>query len=72
MQEVLITRKRKHEALQAISDLEKRGFHIIYPLTEKTANMTSLGSYNYRRGKYESVGGSVASTWIAKMRRDAK
>jgi hypothetical protein len=72
MQDVLITRKRKHEALQAISDLEKRGFYIIYPLTEKTANMTRLGDYNYRKGKYESVGGSVASCFMAKMRRDAK
>jgi hypothetical protein len=28
MQEVLITRKHKHEAQMAISDLEKRGFYI--------------------------------------------
>lgn len=69
MQDVLITRKHRHEALQAISDLEERGYSVVYPLTEKTSNMTRLGTYNYRRGKYESVGASVASAWVAKMRR---
>jgi hypothetical protein len=69
MLETTITRKHKHEAERAIKDLEERGFIITYPLTEKSANMTTRGSYNYRRSRYESIGASVANAWICKMRR---
>jgi hypothetical protein len=64
-----IHRKHEHEILQAVSDLEKRGYYLIYGPAEKTAAMTTRGSYDYQRSRYESIGASVASAWICKMRR---
>lgn len=53
----------------AINDLLKRGYEIVFPLTEKKGTVTSSSNYNYRKGRYESVGMGTASCWFAKLRR---
>lgn len=68
MQDVTIRRQFKHEAVQAISDLEKRGFRIIYPLTElkRDDKRFTRNSKNFMVF-VENVG---SSCWVAKMRRE--
>ena len=68
-QDTTITRRTKQEAEMAINDLLKRGYEIVLPLTEKKSMRTSTSNYNYRRNRYESVDTSLASCWIAKLRR---
>lgn len=67
MQDVVVKRQFKHEAEQAIRDLEKRGFKVIYPLTEikKDGKRFTRNSDNFLVF-VENVG---SSCWIAKLRR---
>lgn len=65
-----ITRKRKHEAEQAIADLLARGWTITYDLTEIHHNGTARGTYDYRKSRYTSVQGMATSAWICRMKKE--
>jgi hypothetical protein len=67
--EIKIHRRTEREAIQAITDNEKRGYILSYPLTEIKSNSTSTGAYNYRKGRYTSIEASVSSVWYARMKR---
>lgn len=68
--EVPIRRRTEKEALQAIDDLEKRGFTISSPLKEVKSSIYSKGSYDYKKSRFTSSGINDVSCWMAKMRRD--
>lgn len=65
-----ITRRYKHEAEQAVSDLLARGWTITYDLTEIRNHGTTRGSYDYRKSRYTSVSGMVASCWVCKLEKE--
>jgi len=64
---VTIRRQRKHEAEQAIKDLKKRGFELIYPLTEHSKDGKIFDRDSYNRKIF--VENTYSSCWIAKMRK---
>ena len=49
MKPVTITRRKKYEAIQAIKDLEARGYVVVYPLTERRSSMEQRGTYNHTK-----------------------
>ncbi|MCV9884719.1 hypothetical protein [Metabacillus halosaccharovorans] len=67
MKPVIIKRRKKHEAEQAIRDLEARGYEIEFPLTEFSSDgkLFDRDSYN-RRIFVENV---LSTCWIAKLRK---
>lgn len=67
---ITICRKRKVEAVRAMTELLQRGWEISHPLTEIKTSITERGSFNYRKNRYESRYGSTSSVWVAKLRRD--
>ncbi|MEK5173209.1 hypothetical protein NST63_08450 [Heyndrickxia sp. FSL W8-0496] len=67
MRPVVIRRRRKHEAEQAISDLEARGFEIIYPLTEISSSGKIFDRDSFNRKIF--IQNTFETCWIAKMRR---
>lgn len=67
MKPVVIRRQRKHEAEQAIKDLEKRGYVIDFPLTEFASDGKTFDRDSYNRKIF--VENTHYSCWIAKMRR---
>ncbi|KYC92234.1 hypothetical protein B4102_3775 [Heyndrickxia sporothermodurans] len=67
---VTITRRKRHEAEQAIKDLEARGFEIIYPLTEISRDGKIFNTDSYNRKIF--VQNTFNSCWVAKMRRVTK
>jgi hypothetical protein len=64
---IVIRRQRKHEAEQAIADLLKRGFEVVYPLTEikRDGKQFSRDSFN-RKIFVQNIG---SSCWVAKLRK---
>ena len=67
MQPVVIHRQQKHEAEQAIKDLEARGYEVIFPLTELKNDGKRFKTDSYNRKIFvENVG---SSCWVAKLRR---
>lgn len=67
MQPVIIHRQRKREAEQAIADLERRGFEIIFPLTEFPSQGKLFDRDSYNRRIF--VENTFSSCWMAKLRR---
>lgn len=67
MNPVVIKRQRKHEAEQAIKDLEARGYEVSFPLTEfsRDGKLFDRDSYN-RRIFVENM---LSTCWIAKLRK---
>jgi hypothetical protein len=68
MRDTIIRRQRKHEAEQAISDLEKRGFRIVFPLTELSHAGKSFTTDSYNRKIFQQ--NTFSSCWAATMRRE--
>ncbi|QVY60957.1 hypothetical protein [Cytobacillus gottheilii] len=68
-QQTKITRRRKHEAEQAIQDLLKRGFEIVTPLKEYGSEGKVFKTDAYNRKIF--VQNNHNSCWIAVMRREA-
>lgn len=62
---VTIRRRRKYEAEQAIADLEKRGFVISYPLTEKSHDGKVFTTDSYKRKIFQQ--NTHSSSWICQM-----
>lgn len=67
MKPVVIRRQRKHEAEQAIKDLEERGFVVVYPLTEIAGEGKLFDRDSYNRRIF--VENTHHSCWVAKMSR---
>lgn len=67
--EIIIHRQRKYEAEQAINDLEKRGYELVYPLTEQKKEGRNFTTDGYRSIFLENT---YSSKWIAKLRRVAE
>lgn len=64
---VVIHRRKKHEAEQAIKDLLARGYIIITPLTELTNQGKEFKTDSYNRRIF--VCNTTSSCWVAKLRR---
>jgi len=70
MRPVIIRRQHEHEAIQAIKDLEKKGFEVIFPLTEFASEGKIFDRDNFNRRFF--VENTHSSCWVAKMRKVAK
>lgn len=66
-QRVNITRRYKHEAIQAIIDLENRGYEVVSPLTEISSEGKVFDKDTYNRSIF--VSNTLRSCWKAQMRR---
>ncbi|KEF40143.1 hypothetical protein M670_00159 [Schinkia azotoformans MEV2011] len=64
--EVIVHRSSRVEAEQAISDLQKRGYEIIYPLTEQTSCGKTFSTDGYRP---VFMGNTFSCKYVAKLRR---
>lgn len=64
---VVVHRQFKHEAEQAISDLEKRGFEIVFPLTEFKRDGKTFTRDSFNRRIF--VENTESSSWIAKLKK---
>jgi hypothetical protein len=62
-----VTRRYKHEAEMAIDDLEKRGFKVVYPLTELSREGKRFSSDEYNRKVF--LENTYSSCWIARLER---
>lgn len=67
MQPVIIRRQKKHEAEQAIKDLEARGFEIVSPLKQENPQSEVLSNYSFEQKRFQVE--DFSSPWIAKLRR---
>ena len=67
MRPITIRRQRKHEAEQAIKDLEDRGFEIVFPLTEFARDGKTFDRDSFNRKIF--VENTFSSCWIAQMRK---
>jgi muramoyltetrapeptide carboxypeptidase LdcA involved in peptidoglycan recycling len=65
--DVTIHRQFKHEAEKAISDLEKRGFEVVFPLTELKRDGKRFKSDAFNRKIF--IENTFSSCWIAKLRK---
>lgn len=68
MEVVLIRRRKKYEAAQAIIDLVERGFEVVYPLTELTSEGKKFYLDMYKKPVF--INNSFHSCWIAKLVRN--
>jgi hypothetical protein len=64
---ITITRQRKHEAEQAISDLVARGFEVVFPLTEISREGKVFDRDSYNRKIF--VEHAHSSCWKAQLRK---
>lgn len=67
MKPVNIRRQRKHEAEQAIRDLEKRGYEIVFPLTLFSSDGKVFDRDAFNRKVF--VANTSNSCWVAQMRK---
>jgi hypothetical protein len=67
MRPIVIRRQRKHEAEQAITDLIKRGFTVVYPLTELKRDGKTFTRDSFNRKIF--VENTESSCWIAKLKK---
>lgn len=67
MRPIVIRRQYEHEAIQAIKDLEERGFAVVFPLTEikRDGKQFTRDSFN-RKIFVQNIG---SSCWIAKLKK---
>ena len=70
IQTTRITRRQKHEAEQAIADLQARGFELVAPLKELTSDGKQFKRYGYNRRVF--VGNTLSRCWTAKLRREVE
>ncbi|WP_433958874.1 hypothetical protein [Cytobacillus horneckiae] len=64
---IVIHRQRKHEAERAIADLQKRGFEVIFPLTEFKRDGKRYDRDNRNRPVFSE--NTFSSVWMAKLRK---
>ena len=65
-----ITRRQKHEALQAIADLQARGYELEGPLKELSSDGKEFKRDSYNRRIF--VGNTLNRCWTAKLRREVE
>lgn len=65
-----IHRKKKIEAVRALTDLVERGFEIVVPLKQVRSNSAIRNQYNYKYARYEGVEDCGSLIWYAKLRGD--
>jgi hypothetical protein len=70
MNDTVIRRQKRHEAEQAIKDLEARGFRIVFPLTEVTRDGKQFQTDYYNRKIFQN--NTFSSCWICSMRREKR
>lgn len=64
---VTIRRRKKHEAEQAIKDLQARGYEIVHPLTE--LHWEGKQFSRDMKGNAVFVQNTSSSCWFAQMKR---
>ncbi|ALC92079.1 hypothetical protein AM500_21505 [Bacillus sp. FJAT-18017] len=69
-QDTTVTRKTEKEARQAIDDLLRRGYEVIYPLTQITNDGKQWKRDAYGRNIF--IQNTPKSSWKAKLRRVIK
>lgn len=67
MRPIIIRRKRKYEAEQAINDLLERGFELVCPLTKLTHEGKLFDRDDYNRKIF--VENTFSCCWIAKLKK---
>jgi hypothetical protein len=67
---ITIRRKKKIEAVRAMTYLMFKGWSIDYPLTEIKTSKAEKGAYNYHNNRYEMSKVNSSSVWVAKLFRD--
>jgi hypothetical protein len=67
---VTIKRQRKSEAEKAIEDLEKRGYRVVFPLTEFSKEGKIFDRDSYNRRVFQ--GNITSSIWMAKLQKTIK
>ncbi len=67
MRPVLIHRKNRHEAEQAIKDLEQRGFELVHPLTEQISGTRVFDRDKDDKHVFSHT--THGSHWAAKMQK---
>ena len=67
LRDIPITRRTEKEALQAIKDLEARGFVVVFPLTEVSRDGKTFSRDSYGRRIFQS--NNFTSCWKAVMRK---
>jgi hypothetical protein len=67
---ITIRRKKKVEAVRAMTYLMFKGWEISHPLTEIKTTKEEKGAYNYHNNRYEMSKVNSSSVWVAKLRRD--
>jgi hypothetical protein len=70
MRDTVIRRQRKHEAEMAVDDLIKRGFKVVFPLTEFSREGKTFSTDSYNRKIFQN--NTYSSCWMAKLRREEK
>lgn len=66
MKPIVITRKHKHEAEQAVNDLLKRGYVIISPIQQIFRDGKTFASVGYGRRVF--MGNTPSSCWRAVLK----
>ena len=67
-QTTTVTRRKKQEVEQAISDLQKRGFELVAPMKELFSDGKQFKRDSHNRRIF--TGNTSRSCWIAKLRRE--
>ncbi len=67
MKPVIIRRQWKHEAEEAIKDLEARGFEVVSPLKQEKPQSEILHNLTFEQRRFPVE--DYSSPWIAKLRR---
>ena len=70
IQTTRITRRQKHEALQAIADLQARGFELEGPLKELSSDGKEFKRDSFGRRVF--VGNTLSRCYTAKLRREVE
>lgn len=68
VQTTRITRRQKHEAEQAIADLQARGFELVAPMKELSSDGKQFTRDSYNRRIF--VGNTLSRCYTAKLRRE--
>lgn len=70
IQTTTVTRRQKHEAEQAIADLQARGFELVAPMKELTSEGKQFTRDSYNRRIF--VGNTLSRCYTAMLRREVE
>lgn len=66
----IIRRKKKYDAVRAMTDLVERGFEVVYPLTEQTS-LSKAFTYD-AENKAKFAAHNTNSVWVCKLVREVQ